>query len=88
MIIAYYFANYYHYKRNPHPFIKIDKIEKIIDFFINGEIETCHSTTDCYELNFYSIIDEHFKTKYKNCNYNIFHFLSNGILETKIYKYI
>ena len=37
---------------------------------------------DCYE----DMIDRHFRTRYRNCDYNINHFFSGRIRELRFYE--
>ncbi len=85
-IIAYYFAKYFLTLKRNHPFLKMEKIEELVDFIVNVEMEDSIHHFNCTFSDFYLMIDKHFITKYKNCNYNIFHFLSNGVLVNRFYE--
>lgn len=42
--------------------------------------------TDISPDAYYAMIDQHFATKYKNCDYNINHFFSGKVRELRFYE--
>ena len=64
-----------------------ERIERIIrEMPYIDETDKHHSTMDvapdCYE----PMIDQHFQTRYRNCDYNINHFFSGRIRELRFYE--
>lgn len=87
-VIIYYFLMFYYFMDKEHPFIKREKIDSIIEFILTEEIEDVYKK-DFYKLEvseYYELINKHFQTKYKNCDYNIFHFFTNGIILNRGYE--
>ena len=81
------FRQYEAYMDAPHPSIRASQIEHIIqEMPYIDETDKHHSTMDvdpdCYE----PMIDQHFQTRYRNCDYNINHFFSGRIRELRFYE--
>lgn len=75
------------YTGAPHPPIRANQIERIIhEMPYIDETDKAHSTMDidpnCYE----DMIDKHFRTRYRNCDYNINHFFSGRIRVLRFYE--
>lgn len=71
----------------PHPPIRAVQIERVIrEMPYIDETDKANSTMDidpdCYE----DMIDKHFRTQYRNCDYNINHFFSGRIRELRFYE--
>lgn len=86
-VFRYYFEQYEAYMGAPHPSIRASQIERIIrEMPYIDETDKGHSTMDvdldCYE----AMIDQHFQTRYRNCDYNINHFFSGRIRELRFYE--
>ena len=86
-VFRYYFEQYEAYTGAPHPPIRANQIERIIrEMPYIDETDKAHSTMDidpdCYE----DMIDKHFRTQYRNCDYNINHFFSGRIRELRFYE--
>lgn len=86
-VFGYYFEQYEAYTGAPHPPIRASQIEHIIqEMPYIDETDKHHSTMDvdpdCYE----PMIDQHFQTRYRNCDYNINHFFSGRIRELRFYE--
>ena len=86
-VFRYYFEQYEAYTGAPHPPIRAVQIERIIrEMPYIDETDKAHSTMDidpdCYE----DMIDKHFRTQYRNCDYNINHFFSGRIRELRFYE--
>ena len=86
-VFRYYFEQYEVYTGAPHPPIRAVQIERIIrEMPYIDETDKAHSTMDidpdCYE----DMIDRHFRTRYRNCDYNINHFFSGRIRELRFYE--
>ena len=82
-IFEYYFNKYEQTFQLVHPNIRIPQIEKIINEmpYIVG-IKDIYVDSDIYE----TLIDKHFKTQYRNCDYNINHFFSGDIRLMRYYE--
>ena len=83
-VFQYYFETYEMIFDEAHPAISIAQIARIIDrmpFIFDGG-KMIDISPDEYE----TIIDQHFNTRYKNCDYNINHFFSGRIREMRYYE--
>lgn len=85
--VRYYFEQYEAYTGAPHPPIRAIQIDRIIcEMPYIDETDKANSTMDidpdCYE----DMIDRHFRTRYRNCDYNINHFFSGRIRELRFYE--
>ena len=76
IVFAYYFFVYEKKTGKIHPNIRLPQIEKIIGMmpFADSSIGTPIKSAD-YLL----LIDKHFQTSYRNCDYHIWHFFSGKI---------
>ena len=86
-VFRYYFEQYEAYTGAPHPPIRANQIERIIrEMPYIDETDKVNSTMDidpdCYE----DMIDKHFRTQYRNCDYNINHFFSGRIRELRYFE--
>ena len=86
-VFRYYFEQYETYTGAPHPPIRANQIERIIrEMPYIDETDKANSTMDidpdCYE----DMIDKHFRTRYRNCDYNINHFFSGRIRVLRFYE--
>lgn len=86
-VFRYYFEQYEAYTGAPHPPIRAVQIERVIrEMPYIDETDKANSTMDidpdCYE----DMIDKHFRTRYRNCDYNINHFFSGRIRELRFYE--
>lgn len=84
-IFRQYFQAYEKYMKHPHPPINREQIDRIMatmpaeGYYIPALREI---DPDEYE----NIINLHFKTKYRHCDYNINHFFSGRIRELRRYE--
>ena len=79
-VFVHYFTKYEDTLGLPHPHIKEEQIRRIVAVmpFLDEE------HTRRIDLKYYPlIIDRHFNTKYKNCDYNINHFFAGIIRECR-----
>lgn len=82
-IFHYYCSVYYDCMGDYHPIISNKSIDKIIELYAFGTDLVCGcDDSDVYEV----LIDKHFETEYKNCDYNICHFMSEEILNHRYYE--
>jgi hypothetical protein len=82
-----YFQKYEDTFKDVHPNIRVSQIENIINkmpYIDNNGSSSAGGdiTPDCYEV----IIDKHFKTQYRSCDYNINHFFSGDIRLLRYYE--
>ena len=79
-IMHYFFEAYEQHRGEPHPPLTVGNMVRIIERLS----DSCFMDTDSYM----DFIDLYFESRYRNCDYRINHFLSEGILEVLNYKLI
>ena len=86
-VFRYYFEVYENHTGRPHPPIRTGQIVRMIRIMpylyedsIGGEY------VEIEPKNYPAIIDRHFRTQYRNCDYNINHFFSGCIRELRYYE--
>lgn len=81
-VLFYYLESYVKILGVNHPELKKEHWERVInDLFICPVSELFYDEIDCY----YEMINNHFLTPYTDCDYNILHFATKGILENRFY---
>ena len=80
-VFRYYFETYELIFGEAHPMISIDQIARIITKMPFISDDSIIAPED-YKI----IIDQHFITKYQDCDYNINHFFSGRIREMRYYE--
>ncbi len=81
-VVLYYMKAYGFFRRNDHPKLKPDQWHKVFE-----DIRYCQACEDKLEPDDLKLmIDKHFSTKYKNCDYNIIHFMSDVIKNNRYYE--
>jgi len=85
-VIEHYLERYHFYQSKSHPNLKAHQWQTVIDELYYGECNKPDGYEEFsgHELKY--IIDEHFKTKYDNCDYNILHFISGQIRALRYYE--
>lgn len=83
-VFRYYFTAYEEFTKRPHPPIKSDQIVSIVQRMpylgdVGWSIEVDHEW-------YHDMIDRHFKTRYRRCDYNINHFFSGKIRLLRFYE--
>ena len=87
MVFRYYFQKYEEHTGHPHPPIKASQIVRIVqDMPWICEDDKGAYSADVSVDSYYAMIDKHFITKYKRCDYNINHFFSGRIRELRFYE--
>ncbi|MCM3405924.1 hypothetical protein [Cytobacillus oceanisediminis] len=78
--IEYYLELYKYHREMDHPRLKEDQWHSVVEdlFDVNG--------VDVDDTSLMDMIDKHFETKYRNCDYNILHFMSGNIRELRMYE--
>ena len=86
-VFRYYFEQYEKHMGRPHPAIKASQIVRICQDmpYINQESKGSYYE-DVSPAGYVSMIDRHFATKYRHCDYNINHFFSGRIRELRFYE--
>ena len=83
-VFRFYFQTYEDTFGESHPPIRKEQIARIIEAmpFINWE----DGTADIYSSDYEALIEQHFQTRYHNCDYNINHFFSGDIRMLRYYE--
>ncbi len=86
-VFRYYFYRYEKEFGEPHPNIRMNQIRQIISVmpYINRDDIGGYYPDIDYEI-YQFIIDRHFRTNYRNCDYNVNHFFSGRIRELRMYE--
>ncbi len=83
-IIEYYYQAYMNTFHEEHP--------RLSNKAMDGVIAAIQCGTDLIKDNqldvnmYHTIIDKHFQTQYKNCDYSICHFMTEGIRNNRFYE--
>ena len=87
-VFRYYFETYEMIFDTAHPMISIAQIARIMDCmpFVLEDGDNSRSTIDISPEDYEAIIDQHFITKYRQCDYNINHFFSGQIRDLRFYE--
>lgn len=81
-IIGYYFIRYMKIFQKEHPRLSSAAMDKIIEALASGSENVPDADFDTYK----AMIDKHFMTQYINCDYNICHFMTEGIRNNRFYE--
>lgn len=81
-IIKYYYALYRATFNQEHPCLSNPAMDKVIEAIQFGTDIVEDADFDMYQ----EMIDQHFKTHYKNCDYNICHFMTEGVRNNRFYE--
>lgn len=87
-VFRYYFETYEMIFDTAHPMISISQIARIIErmpFVLDDDYES-RSMIDISPEDYEAIIDQHFVTKYRRCDFNINHFFSGKIRDLRYYE--
>ena len=87
-VFLYYFETYELVMNKAHPTLTIEQIANIIDKmpFVLDEEHEKRGMIDISSDEYRAMIDQHFITKYRNCDYNINHFFSGRIRDMRYYE--
>lgn len=85
-VFRYYFARYEQTFHAPHPMISIPQIARILDKMPVPEGSVCENIEEFTPEDYPHMIDQHFATRYRNCDYNINHFFSGKIRDLRFYE--
>lgn len=84
LAVEYYLMAYEEYMGQVHPNLKIEQWEQVIENIMVGRGRYHDFDFDLGNLE--DIIDKHFLTEYKNCDFNILHFISGEITTNRYYE--
>lgn len=87
-VFRYYFETYELIFDEAHPMINIAQIARIIEkmpFILDGDYQS-RTMIDIDPDDYETLIDQHFATKYRSCDYNINHFFSGEIRNLRFYE--
>lgn len=82
-VILYYFQKYEETFGEEHPHLKQANMEKVVSTLVNG---TDVAFDLCQDEFYKDLIDKHFQTQYRGCDYNICHFVSEGVVNNRYYE--
>lgn len=85
-VIDYYFSSYNRYTRKIHPRLKPEQWDYVVDNLFYVADENTGVDFDLSVDDLIVMIDKHFETKYQNCDYNILHFMSDGVRVHRMYE--
>lgn len=81
-IIEYYYSMYMATFHKEHPRLSSSAMDSVIEAIYSGSELVDGTDPDMYK----ALISQHFKTQYDNCDYNICHFMSEGIRNNRFYE--
>lgn len=86
-VFKYYFERYEQEFCLPHPRIRMQQIRDIVERMPYVDQNDFGAYLADVEFEDYKdIIDQHFKTQYRNCDYNINHFFNGRIRELRYHE--
>ena len=81
-IIKCYYSAYMSKFHHEHPRLSSKAMDSVIEALQTGSNMVDDIDPDMYK----ALIAQHFKTQYDNCDYNICHFISEGIRNNRYYE--
>ena len=86
-MFRYYFEQYEAHTGRPHPPICASQIVRIVrDMPWIEQADRGRAYADIPPESYPPMIDQHFQTRYRRCDYNINHFFSGRIRELRFYE--
>ncbi len=86
-VFRYYFEQYEQHTGKPHPHINAAQIAQICEIMPFLRKEGCGGRIEDLSPDTYvDLIDQHFRTNYRRCDWNINHFFSGRIRENRFYE--
>ena len=82
IIIKYYYSSYMALFHKEHPHLSTAAMDKVVQSLCCGTELVEGTEPSMYK----SMIDQHFKTQYNSCDYNICHFMTEGIRNNRYYE--
>lgn len=83
-IVVYYYSVYMQILNKEHPRLSNDAMDSVIFALMCGTDNLDPSELDIDDYK--AMIDRHFKTPYKECDYNICHFMTEGIRNNRFFE--
>ena len=80
-VVEYYLESFKNTFRENHPFISQSAMNGVIERFFGGS-----DIVECDPEIYFALIDKHFTTVYEDCDYNICHFMTDGIRQNRAYE--
>ena len=82
-----YFERYEKHTGKAHPALRASQIVRICRImpFLSAENKR-NCCEDVSPLDYPAMIDQHFRTKYRNCDYNVNHFFSGKIRAMRFFE--
>lgn len=80
-VVKYYLESFKNVFMENHPFISQSSMNGVIERFFDGS-----DIVECDPEVYFELIDKHFSTVYENCDYNICHFMTDGIRQNRAYE--
>lgn len=80
-VVEYYLESFKNVFMENHPFISQNAMNGVIERFFGGS-----DIVECDPEIYFALIDKHFATFYEDCDYNICHFMTDGIRQNRAYE--
>ncbi len=81
-IITFYYGAYMRTFHREHPRLSAKAMDGVISALCNGS----EMVEDIYPETYKAMIERHFRAQYQDCDYNICHFMSEGIRNNRYYE--
>lgn len=81
-IIEFYYSTYMQTFHKEHPRLSGSTMDNVVNALQYGSDMVDGIEPDVYK----TLIEQHFKTQYQNCDYNICHFITEGIRNNRFYE--
>lgn len=85
-VFRYYFQAFEDYTGHPHPHIRVSQIQHICEVMPDVYLENRGGWTYVAPEQYEAMIDQHFQTEYRRCDYNINHFFSGDIRAYRFFE--
>jgi len=84
--IIYYLQKYQKVMNHEHPKLKLKQWQKVINNIVIAEDNKTSKNEELLGKLFEQVVDKHFETPYKNCDYNIMHFISGQVMINRYFE--
>lgn len=84
--VSYYLKKYRQFKGVEHPNLKPEQWQRVFNNIVYAYDYGVSKEAELVGDEFKRIVDHHFKTNYKNSDYNILHFISGQIMINRAYE--
>jgi len=86
-VVEYYLEMFKQERGKKHPNMTEEQWKHVMDKIMILKIDT-GDLVELTDTNLFTMIDAHFNTRYKNCNYQILHFITDGIMQRRFFEKI